>query len=86
MAINSVKARAWYRTILMYGFHILVKLFCTRHIKDTQCGFKLFSRKAAKAIFSQLHLNGWAFDIELIYVAEQLNYSIAEVKIFFVDF
>lgn len=80
MAVNSVKSRALHRTILMYGFHCLVYIFCTRHICDTQCGFKLFRRAAAQRIFSGLHLERWAFDIELIYLAEALNFTIVEVS------
>lgn len=64
----------------MRGFHVLVTLFCTRNIKDTQCGFKLFTRKAAKTLFASLHLERWAFDIELIYLAEQLKIPLKEVS------
>jgi dolichyl-phosphate beta-glucosyltransferase len=66
----------------MRGFHVLVTLFCTRNIKDTQCGFKLFTRKAAKILFTSLHLERWAFDIELIYLAEQLKIPLTEVTFF----
>ena len=82
MAINSVKSRALHRTILMYGFHCLVTFFCTRNIQDTQCGFKLFKRDVAIILFNNLHLERWAFDIELIYVAERLKFRIAEVSYF----
>jgi len=80
MAVNSVKSRALHRTILMYGFHCLVYIFCTRHVRDTQCGFKLFRRVAAQRIFSGLHLERWAFDIELIYLAEAHKITIVEVS------
>ena len=75
---SSVEVRAWYRTVLMYGFHVAVRLLCSSHIKDTQCGFKLFTRKAAKHLFSSLHLERWAFDVEIIYLSEMLDYPIAE--------
>ena len=54
-------------------------ILCTRNIKDTQCGFKLFTRKAAQTLFGSLHLERWAFDIELIYVAELLDIPLTEV-------
>ena len=76
---KSLSSRELHRTVLMFGFHMLVYLLCTRNIQDTQCGFKLFTRKSAEVLFSQLHLERWAFDIELIYVAEQLGMPIAEV-------
>lgn len=80
MAVNSVKSRALHRTVLMYGFHCLVYLFCTRNVRDTQCGFKLFRRDTAQRIFRDLHLERWAFDIELIYLAEALHFTIVEVS------
>lgn len=48
-----------FRTFLMYGFHFLVWFFCVRGIKDTQCGFKLFTREAALKTFSSLHVERW---------------------------
>lgn len=50
-------------------------------IHDTQCGFKMFSRPAARAIIPWLHLNGWIFDIELVWLANLLAIRIAEVPV-----
>ena len=79
MAINSVKSRSLHRTILMYGFHLLVTLFTSKKVKDTQCGFKLFDRETAKYIFENIHLDRWAFDIEVIYIAEIKKFNLIEV-------
>jgi len=57
------------------------KLIGLNDIKDTQCGFKLFDRKAAKNIFNNLHLARWAFDIEMLYIAKQLDITVAEVPV-----
>jgi dolichyl-phosphate beta-glucosyltransferase len=81
MEENSVSSRAWYRTILMKGFHILVLILCTDKVKDTQCGFKLFTRNTATYLFNALHLKRWAFDIELIYLAELKSIPIVEVAV-----
>jgi len=81
MEKDSIATRSWVRTVLMHGFHFLVTLLCTRSIRDTQCGFKLFTRKAARLLFSNLHLEGWTFDIEIIYMAEQLGIPISEVAV-----
>jgi dolichyl-phosphate beta-glucosyltransferase len=78
---KSVATRAFYRTILMRGFHLLVTLLCTQNIRDTQCGFKLFTREAGKLLFDSLHLESWAFDIELIYMAERLGIPMSEVAV-----
>jgi dolichyl-phosphate beta-glucosyltransferase len=50
-------------------------------IKDTQCGFKVFSGKVARHIFSKLNMKGWSFDIELLALARYLGYSIKEMPV-----
>jgi len=78
---SAVAKRAWYRNILMHGFHFLVSLLCVRGIRDTQCGFKLFSRSAATHLFLNQHLRRWSFDVELLFIAQQLNIPIVEVAV-----
>lgn len=51
--------RSAFRTLLMIGFHIHVWIFGVRTIKDTQCGFKLFTRPAARILFNNLHVDRW---------------------------
>ena len=65
----------------MYGFHCLVKIFCTNHIKDTQCGFKLYKAYVAKNIFSDLKTNGWAHDVEVLYKADLQGIKIYEMPL-----
>lgn len=56
---QAVASRSFFRTILMYGFHFLVWLFAVKGLKDTQCGFKLFTRKTARICFESLHVERW---------------------------
>ncbi|CAK5073233.1 unnamed protein product [Meloidogyne enterolobii] len=79
LADEAIAKRSLLRTVLMLGFHAMVWVFTVRTVRDTQCGFKLFSRSAAAKLFSQQRIERWAFDVELIYLAERLNFSIAEV-------
>lgn len=79
LAKESMAKRAWYRTILMKGFHLLVMLFATQNVQDTQCGFKLFTKEAARLVFPAMHTRRWAFDIEMIVIAESLGIPIKEV-------
>lgn len=76
---ESVATRSALRTFLMYGFHLLVVLLCTRNVKDTQCGFKLFTRRSARVLFDVLHLERWSFDTELVFLAEHLDMPLVEV-------
>ncbi|MEE6472439.1 hypothetical protein FKM82_009605 [Ascaphus truei] len=78
---DSIAQRSMFRTFLMYGFHFLVWFLCVRGVKDTQCGFKLFTREAALRTFSALHIDRWAFDVELLYIAQCLNIPVAEVAV-----
>lgn len=56
---ESKAHRSIFRTLLMIGFHIHVWMFGVRSIKDTQCGFKLFTRPAARILFNNLHVDRW---------------------------
>ncbi|GBM46024.1 Dolichyl-phosphate beta-glucosyltransferase [Araneus ventricosus] len=78
---EAIASRSLFRTILMYGFHFLVWLFAVRTVRDTQCGFKMFTREAARSLFYVLHVERWAFDVELLYLAEKKNMPIKEVAV-----
>ncbi|XP_011863359.1 PREDICTED: dolichyl-phosphate beta-glucosyltransferase [Vollenhovia emeryi] len=73
--------RTYFRLLLMYGFHFLVWLLCVRGIRDTQCGFKLLTRKSARTIFEALHVERWAFDVEMLYIAQTLNIPVTEIAV-----
>jgi dolichyl-phosphate beta-glucosyltransferase len=51
------------------------------HIKDTQCGFKVFKKEAAVKIFPKTSLRRFAFDAELVFVANKFGYKIKEMPI-----
>jgi dolichyl-phosphate beta-glucosyltransferase len=65
----------------MYGLHTILRIVGVGHIRDTQCGFKLFSRSAARQIFPAQHLATWIFDVELLLLAKSLGVPVAEVPI-----
>lgn len=81
MEEEAIANRSLFRTVLMKGFHFLVWTCCVRTVKDTQCGFKMFNRQAAQILFNSYHNESWAFDVELLYLAEQLNCTIGEIAI-----
>ena len=78
---EAVIERAPIRNVLMLVFHGLVWLIVGTKIKDTQCGFKLFPRRAAQQIFASLHLTRWAFDIEVVEICRRLEIPIIEVPV-----
>jgi len=78
---EAVVKRSFIRNVLMYGLHTILRIVGVGHIRDTQCGFKLFSRAAARQVFPAQHLPTWIFDVELLLLAKQLGIPVAEVPI-----
>jgi dolichyl-phosphate beta-glucosyltransferase len=70
-----------YRELLGRTFNKAVQLLAIRGISDTQCGFKLFTAKAASEVFTRCRLDGFSFDFEALIVARDLGFRIDEVPI-----
>lgn len=71
----------WHRRILGYGANILVQLLAVPGIEDTQRGFKLFSAKAANAIFPRQTIERFGFDIEVLVIARENGFKIKELPV-----
>jgi len=78
---NSKAQRSLVRTLLMNAFHFFVEALIGGEICDTQCGFKLFRGEVVRGLFGNLHLQRWAFDTELVVIAERLGFGIVEVGV-----
>ncbi len=70
-----------YRQILGRIFNLVQRLFLGLRFKDTQCGFKAFSRKAAQAIFPLQRIERWGFDPELLFLARKFGFKVQEVPV-----
>lgn len=66
-------ARRWGRTAATHAFQFLVRSFVSRDVSDSQCGLKVFSRRAAVEIFSRTTIDGFAFDTEVVMLAARLG-------------
>ena len=51
------------------------------NVTDFTCGFKAFSRKAVKKVFSKAQINGWGYDAEILFLAKNQNLSLREVAV-----
>jgi dolichyl-phosphate beta-glucosyltransferase len=71
----------FYRELGGRALNLFIRLFAVPGILDTQCGFKLFTRESAQAIFSRCFIDRFSFDVEVLYLAQQLGYKIAELPI-----
>jgi len=62
-------------------FNIVMRLVTGLSFRDTQCGFKLFEARAAREIFPRQLLDGFGFDVEVLFIASQLGYRAVEVPV-----
>lgn len=89
MAVGSRAIRAtgirvhakFYRHLMGRTFHFLVEWLADGGVKDTQCGFKLFHSRVAQDLFSRMRMNGFSFDVEVLVMARQRGYRVAEVPV-----
>jgi len=71
----------WFRENMGRLFNLFVRGLVVPGIRDTQCGFKLFTAEAARAVFSAARLDGFSFDVEALFLAARRGYRIAEVPV-----
>lgn len=62
-------------------FNRCVQMIAVPGIHDTQCGFKMFHRAAARNIFGRCQIDNFSFDVETLYIARLLGYSIQEIPV-----
>jgi dolichyl-phosphate beta-glucosyltransferase len=74
-------AEPWYRHLMGRVFNTIVRLFAVPGLQDTQCGFKMFRADVAESLFPLQTMNGWSFDVEILYAALRWGYTIVEVPI-----
>jgi dolichyl-phosphate beta-glucosyltransferase len=81
-ALSRITRRqSWLRRTMGQTFNRLLQSCALASLHDTQCGFKAFRREAAQAIFSRQTLDGFAFDVEVLLLAERLGYRIEDLPV-----
>lgn len=70
-----------YRHLIGRINNLIIKLTAVRGFEDTQCGFKMFNRRAAEDLFGVQQMVGIGFDIELLFLAKKRGYKIKQVPI-----
>jgi dolichyl-phosphate beta-glucosyltransferase len=74
-----------FRKILSGGLRWIVKNIFRIGVKDTQCGFKMYTHEAAQKLHSKQTIMGFSFDLEILYLASKFGYKIAEVPVSWID-
>ena len=67
------------------AFNLAVRALVLPGVTDTQCGFKLFKADAAEAVFSRQRLDGYAFDVEALALAQRHGFAVVEAPVRWID-
>jgi len=81
---QATHRRTFTRRVMSLAFHGLTGALVPG-IHDTQCGFKMFEARAAREIFQWVQITGMAFDVEVLYLARALGYTVKEIPVRWVD-
>jgi len=75
------KHQPWHREFSGKVLNMIIQILYLPGISDTQCGFKLFRRDIARELFSKQKINGFLFDVEVLYMARRKGLKIKEVPV-----
>ena len=75
----------FYRELMGKTFNRLIRLVGVHGLYDTQCGFKLLKGEVAREIGAELMIDGFAYDVELVWLARRHGYRVVEVGVIWVD-
>lgn len=75
---NQILKVRFHRKLMGSLYNLIIRLILFKEIFDTQCGFKVFTQEAAHFLFSKNKLNGFGFDLEILYMASRVGFKIQE--------
>ena len=78
---RNVKPYPWHRKISGVLFSLLIQVFLFRDVFDTLCGFKCFSVSCARELFPLLTIDGFGFDVELLFLAAKRRRRIRKIPV-----
>jgi dolichyl-phosphate beta-glucosyltransferase len=70
-----------HRKSIGWVFNLLVSTFLLKGIKDTQCGFKMFRHEVIRPLWENIQIQGFGFDLEVLFLAQKMGYKIKEVPV-----
>ncbi len=78
---TNLAPRRFLRTLAHWVFKTIMRLLVSREVTDTQCGLKIFSRRAANEIFSRTTIDGFAFDAEVVFLTHRLTLPFCRIPV-----
>ena len=77
----QTERQPWYRQLYGRMFNVALRVMLGLKYRDTQCGFKAFTRRAVQTIFTRQRVERWGFDPELLFLADKFEFRTAEVPV-----
>ena len=77
----QTQRQPFHRQVFGRVFNLLLRIILGLNFKDTQCGFKAFTRHAAETIFPLQQIERWGFDPEILYLAKKFKFKVVEVPV-----
>ncbi len=77
----QIRRQPLLRRVLGRIFNLALRVILGLQFKDTQCGFKAFTRRSAQAIFPLQKIERWGFDPEVLYLAKKFGFAVREVPV-----
>jgi glycosyltransferase involved in cell wall biosynthesis len=81
LAETQTKRQSWLRQFVGRAYNLVMRVALGLPYKDTQCGFKAFTKKAAEVIFTRQQIEGWGFDPEILFIARKFGLAMQEVAV-----
>ena len=81
--LSKVKFKV-YRKLIGLILSVFIYFFVDKKLRDTQCGFKIYSNKIGKKIFKKLNIKGFSHDIEIIFILKKMKVEILELPIYWI--
>ena len=77
----QTRRQPMHRQLFGRVFNVLLRVVLGLSFKDTQCGFKAFSRESAEVLFPLQQIERWGFDPELLFLARRFGFRVAEIPV-----
>jgi dolichyl-phosphate beta-glucosyltransferase len=82
---DILQHQPFYREMMGRTFNFIIQVLGVRGLRDTQCGFKLLDGDVARSLFAEIRIESFAYDVELVWLAQRRGYRVAEVGVRWAD-
>jgi dolichyl-phosphate beta-glucosyltransferase len=82
---DILQHQPFYREMMGRTFNFIIQVLGVRGLRDTQCGFKLLDGAVARRLFAEVTIESYAYDVELVWLAQRRGYRVVEVGVRWAD-